>query len=218
LNDAARIAAGGSVIGLVRSAPDLRLGVQRFGGRVAFLAPGGSVPVRVRDRGLHSYVRRERLDGRGSERGRAATTGASGCPVRAGGSSAPTQPRGRWCVARVRAQSWVRACRGSQQVRAWTSLEAAEVAWLRFHEALDLRGDGPRAARRRGSVAKSEKEGPVMSKETGQRKTLSGAWERTNATSSSPPPDWALPAPYALPTSGTGPFPASEWPSPAEAQ
>ena len=30
----------------------------------------------------------------------------------------------------------------AQQVRAWTPLEAAEVAWLRFHEALDLRGDG----------------------------------------------------------------------------
>jgi hypothetical protein len=28
------------------------------------------------------------------------------------------------------------------QVRAWTPVEAAEVAWLRFHEALDLRGDG----------------------------------------------------------------------------
>jgi hypothetical protein len=29
----------------------------------------------------------------------------------------------------------------AQQVRAWTPLEAAEVAWLKFHEGLDLRGD-----------------------------------------------------------------------------
>ena len=30
----------------------------------------------------------------------------------------------------------------ARQARAETPLEAAEVAWLRFHEALDLRGDG----------------------------------------------------------------------------
>ena len=35
----------------------------------------------------------------------------------------------------------------ARQVRAGTPLEAAEVAWLRFHEALDLRGDGHGAGR-----------------------------------------------------------------------
>jgi hypothetical protein len=44
--------------------------------------------------------------------------------------------------------AWRAVVRGAEavrgagaHVRAWTALEAAEVAWLKFQDALDLRGD-----------------------------------------------------------------------------